>query len=97
MQAKYGGQGLQIVAVTVDENPADVDHFLRKFPDNKLAIIRDPKGKIADQYQLKGMPTAILFDTAGNEVGRHIGFRSAREHDYEGSIRAILPRSRERR
>ncbi|HFD86293.1 MAG TPA: TlpA family protein disulfide reductase [Gammaproteobacteria bacterium] len=93
MQAKYGDRGLQIVAVNLDENPKDADRFLARFPDINFTIVRDPKGKYAESYQVSGMPTALLFDAEGNEAGRHVGFRSAKKITYEATIRALLPRT----
>lgn len=90
IQKKYKDRGLRIIAVNLDENPADADTFLRKFP-SSFTVIRDPKGELAERYQVKGMPTALLYDVSGNLVGRHIGFRNAEKPDYEDAIVQLLP------
>ncbi len=89
MQSRYQAQGLQIVTVNLDENQADADAFLKEFSVN-FEVIRDPKGELAEQYSLKGMPTTVLFDSEGNQVARHVGFRRSDEAEYEAEIAKLL-------
>ncbi len=90
MQEKYRDRGLRIIAVNLDENSADADAFLQKFPVS-FTVIRDPEGKLAEKYQVEGMPTALLFDAGGKLVGRHIGFRNGEKTAYEEAIVKLLP------
>ncbi|HHJ19620.1 MAG TPA: TlpA family protein disulfide reductase [Gammaproteobacteria bacterium] len=90
MQRKYRDQGLQIVAVNLDEVPADADQFLSQFPSINFEIVRDPEGRLASQYSLVGMPTALLFDASGKQVGRHVGFKKQKTGEYEDNIKALL-------
>ncbi len=90
MQEKYKDRGLRVIAVNLDENAADADAFLKKYPVS-FTIIRDPEGKLAERYQVEGMPTALLFDAEGKLVGRHIGFRNTEKRSYEAAIVQLLP------
>ena len=90
MHEKYHDKGLQIIAVNLDENPADADRFLQKFPVS-FTIIRDPEGKLAQRFDIQGMPTALLFDASGKLVDRHIGFRGNEKANYEAAIVGVLP------
>ncbi len=90
MQHRYGDRGLRIIAVNLDENPADADRFLRKYPAS-FEIVRDPEGKLAERYHVQGMPTALLFAPDGRQVDRHIGFRDSEKGKYEAAIVAVLP------
>lgn len=95
MQKKYGEQGLQVIAVNLDEEPGDADDFLKKYPVS-FTIVRDPKGELAERFKVQGMPTAVIFDANGKQVERHIGFRADEIKDYEAAIVSALPKSGEK-
>ncbi len=90
MHQKYADKGLKIIAVNLDENPADADRFLQKYPVS-FEIVRDPEGQLAEHYRIQGMPTALLFDPDGKLVKRHIGFRDSEKAAHETAISALLP------
>ena len=92
MQEKYGDQGLVIVGINVDPERADADRFLAAYP-AAFTLVMDPAGELAEQWQLQGMPSAVLVDAEGNELHRHIGFRADREQEYEALIQQFLHRS----
>ncbi len=85
MHSKYAEQGLHIIAVNLDEDAADADRFLKQYPVD-FEIIRDPDATLVEQFALKGMPTAFLFDTGGKLVSRHIGFSKKKQAKYEAEI-----------
>lgn len=91
MQEKYGDEGLVIVGINVDQARADADRFLDAYP-ARFTLVMDPDGELAEQWQLQGMPSAVLVDAQGNELHRHIGFRADREADYEALIKTLLHR-----
>ena len=90
MHRKYKDQGLKIIAVNVDENPADADKFLADTP-AEFTILRDPDGALAEHYKLIGMPTSLLFDTEGKLVSRHAGFKKSKTKSYEAELKQLLP------
>lgn len=90
MHRKYKDEGLTIIAVNVDENPADADKFLADTP-AEFTILRDPDGTLAEQYKLVGMPTSLLFDTQGKLVSRHVGFKKSKIGSYEAEFKKLLP------
>lgn len=89
MQAKYGPDGLVIVAVNVDRQREAADAFLAKTAPN-FTITYDPDNKLFEAYQLIGMPTALLFDRQGVLRTRHVGWRADQRDAYEGEISALL-------
>jgi thiol-disulfide isomerase/thioredoxin len=95
LHQKYHDKGLQIIAVNLDENASDADQFLQKFPVS-FTIIRDPEGRLAQRFDIQGMPTALLFDASGTLISRHIGFRSDEKADYEAAIVDALPQQEKR-
>lgn len=83
------GESLEIVAINVDKNRADADQFLRQFEIN-FDIIYDPKGKLAESFDLKGMPTSYLFDRDGNIIGSHIGFKKKDTEKLKAAIETAI-------
>jgi len=89
MLADYGDKGLEVIAINMDQEKILADKFLQRYP-NKLTIAFDPEGKVAEQYNLLGLPTSYLVDRNGKIVYRHLGFRLRDADDYEGKIKQIL-------
>jgi cytochrome c biogenesis protein CcmG, thiol:disulfide interchange protein DsbE len=59
------GQGIEILAVSVDQQRANVDKFLRGHGRWALTIAHDPDGLIAERLQPDKMPTSYVIDRAG--------------------------------
>ena len=75
LQAEHGGQDLQVVALSQDRG--DSLDKIREFYDEvgvqHLAIYRDPEAKAARELRAPGLPTTIVIDRQGREVGRVLG------------------------
>jgi cytochrome c biogenesis protein CcmG/thiol:disulfide interchange protein DsbE len=85
----YGPQGLEIVAVNLDRDRADADKFLRQFhPSFDLRF--DPKGDLAQLYDVQGMPSSVLIDRHGVTRFTHVGFRPVDVRRYEAQVRELL-------
>ncbi len=89
MQEKYASQGLQIVAINLDEEKDDADYFLSKLAAN-FTLVFDPQGNIASQYELVGMPSSYLIDKTGKLRIIHQGFFESKQDIYEQEIQALL-------
>ena len=89
MRALYGERGLVIVGVNVDAVHTDAERFLRDVPvDFKLVF--DPAGDLARRYEVKGMPTSVVFDRNGRVVQRFVGFRQAQSAAHEIELQQLL-------
>jgi thiol-disulfide isomerase/thioredoxin len=93
MQRKYGGRGLQIIAVNLDKERALADGFLAEVP-AEFALRFDPSAALAKQFGVQTMPSSYLLDADGNVLESHFGFRTAEADDYEQSIEAALSKTR---
>ena len=66
--------GVRIVTVASGRNSKEaIEGF---FSDNNLTNLnkfRDPKGKIAMSYGVTALPTTVVIDPSGKEIGRIIG------------------------
>lgn len=89
MQARYGGQGLQIVGINVDARTEDARTFLAATPAS-FAIAFDPSGTMPRAYGIKGMPSSVLIGPDGKVLYEHSGFRAADREALEGRIKAAL-------
>jgi cytochrome c biogenesis protein CcmG, thiol:disulfide interchange protein DsbE len=89
MQKKYAADGLVIVAVDEDEQPADGRKFLAE-EQSGFTVVSDPKGILAERYALLGMPSSFLIGRDGQVLQRHAGFYSGSSARFEAEIRAAL-------
>ena len=65
--------GLEVLAVSVDENRDKALTFLRSVEPG-LRAAHDAEQKTADAYALEGMPTCFLVDKKGRLRFRHDGY-----------------------
>jgi hypothetical protein len=89
MLDRYGEQGLVVVAVNLDEDPASAERFLAG-TDYGFEQIQDAEGRLAEEYGLAVMPSSILFDRTGRPVYRHEGFHEGKRGVYERHIVELL-------
>ncbi len=72
LQDKYGGRGLRVVGLTLEENADAVDAFLEDVP-ARFTILRDPSGRAGEAFGVVAMPTTFLLDRDGRVVARFEG------------------------
>lgn len=89
LQREHGAKGLQVVAVSVDADEADMRSRLGEL-DEGIVVVFDPEGVLAQQYKLEGMPTSYLIDRGGKARGSHLGFRAKEAAAREAEIVALL-------
>jgi len=89
IQQKYSGKGLKIIAVNVDVERELATEFLQNHP-AQFSIAFDSEGKLAELFEVKGMPSSYLIDRNGNIVFTHVGFRASKLDEYEGHIQQLL-------
>jgi thiol-disulfide isomerase/thioredoxin len=74
LQAKYGNDGLEVIALSLDRGDvAKVRAFFDELAIANLAIYHDPKGRAGRELGAPGLPTTVVIDRAGQEVGRLLG------------------------
>lgn len=78
LRAKYKDKGFEVVAINMDENLEDANKFLAKYPVS-FPIARDAAGTVAEQFKVKGMPTAYILDAKGAVLHVVEGFNEAKE------------------
>ncbi|WOH35768.1 redoxin family protein [Thalassotalea fonticola] len=89
MEAKYAGQGFKVITVNVDVEKSLALEFLQENPAN-FTVVYDPKGAIAKEFKLKGMPSSYMINKLGKPVSAHVGFYNDKRAEYEAEIVKLL-------
>lgn len=72
LQNKYGGQGLQIIGVSMDDGPEPVREFYQRFKMNYPVVMGN--AKTGELYGgVLGLPIAFLIGRDGRINAKHIG------------------------
>lgn len=89
MQQKYQDQGLEIVAVNLDQKPEEAELFLKEIP-AQFTVAFDAAGVSPEAFGVMGMPSSYLIDRQGNIRSEHIGFHPDEAEAYESEIAELL-------
>jgi thiol-disulfide isomerase/thioredoxin len=73
LQARLGGAGFEVVALSIDHRIDAVRKFFTEVGIQKLAMHLDSSAKATRELGAVGLPTTLLIDREGREVGRLIG------------------------
>jgi thiol-disulfide isomerase/thioredoxin len=86
---KYPAGSFALITINLDQDASAMNYFLGKVQAN-FDIYHDPAGKIAEKFDLQGMPTSYLIDSSGKVVQTHVGFYEKETDRYEREIEALL-------
>lgn len=74
LQATLGGLNFEIVTLSIDRAGMDVVRkFFAEVGIHNLTMYRDNAGKASRELSVVGLPTTLLVDREGREIGRLIG------------------------
>jgi thiol-disulfide isomerase/thioredoxin len=74
LQADEGGQDLQVLPLSLDRGALEqVEEFYKEVGIRHLEIYRDPTGAAGRALGAFGLPTTLVIDQTGREVGRLLG------------------------
>ena len=74
LQSVLGGADFQVVALSIDRKGRDaVRKFYGEIGIKHLDLNVDSSGKAAHELGVVGLPTTLLIDHAGREIGRLVG------------------------
>jgi len=91
LQQKLGDKGFTVVAISGDQAGAGaVEPFLKQNDLTAFAILYDINLASANIWGVKGLPTSILLDREGREIGRAEGGLAWDMPDIEGQIEATI-------
>ncbi len=88
LQDKYGGQGLQVIGVSMDDGPDPVRDFYQRFKMNYPVVMGD--AKTGELYGgVLGLPIAFVIGPDGRITSKHIG--STDISVFEKEVVKLLP------
>ena len=74
LQGEVGGDDFEVVAINLDRSgPQPGRDFYQETGLEKLGFYHDPDGRIFRDLRALGMPTTLLVDKKGCELGRLAG------------------------
>ena len=89
LYTRHHADGLEVLAVNVDEERRDAEAFLKERP-HEMPVFFDPGGRAPAAFRVDGMPTSYLLDRQGRIRFQHVGYTSRVGSDYEREIDALL-------
>jgi len=93
LHKRYGGQGLAVVAVSVDEKREAMERFLKSM-DASFATVRDADQKLVVAVDVATMPTSFVIDRRGKVRFVHNGyFGDATVGEYRQQVELLLKES----
>lgn len=99
LQAKLGGPDFEVIPVSIDQGGSArvlIEEFFREVGVHNLRIYVDPTGQAASRVGSIGLPTTLLVDRDGKEVGRLIGGAEWDDPEMIAFIERRLARTRQR-
>ena len=73
LQTTLGGDDFEVVPLSIDRNMDALRKFYAEFGLQKLGLYRDNSGGATRKLGAVGIPTTLLIDREGREIGRLIG------------------------
>jgi thiol-disulfide isomerase/thioredoxin len=92
LQRAYGARGLHVLAINMDEKPADAARFLDQHPAS-FDIANGPNGRCAKDFGVATMPTSYLVDRKGTIRVVHKGFRAGDIDELRGKLEELIAES----
>ncbi|WP_235984451.1 TlpA disulfide reductase family protein [Mesorhizobium neociceri] len=98
LQAKLGGQGFEVVALSMDrKGPDAVKKFFTEIGIEHLEVNIDTSAKAMFTLGAVGLPMTLLIDRDGKEIGRLIGSAEWDAPDMVDFIRGRIAANPERK
>jgi len=92
LQAEMGGDDFQVVTISLDRSLDDAVSFFERYDLAELPIIHDTNLASFSRIQTPGLPTSILYDRQGREIGRLTAPAEWDSDDAQRLIQAAINR-----
>jgi hypothetical protein len=96
LQAKLGGERLHVLPLSIDRGGLEqIEAFYDEVGIQHLKIYRDPKAAASRALGAFGLPTTVVIDRDGREVGRVLGPDEWDSDEAVAALQALMgPASR---
>lgn len=93
LQKELGSDKFEVVALSVDRTGIEgARKFFGQVKIEKLALYADATAKMGTVLKAVGLPTTLLIDAEGREIGRLVGPAEWDHEDAKRLIRSALPK-----
>ena len=93
LQKELGSDKFEVVALGVDRTGIEgARKFFNQIKVEKLGLYVDATAKMHTSLKAVGLPTTLLIDTEGREIGRLVGPAEWDHEDAKRLIRSALPK-----
>lgn len=89
LHAEYAAQGLDVVAINLDEERGDAETFLQENPVG-ITIARNDDGQCPASFGVQAMPSSYLIDKHGQVRYVNLGFHDAETATLKQRIHSLL-------
>ncbi len=97
LQAILGGSAFEVLALSLDRGGADdIDDFYQELGLRHLAVYVDPTTSAQRALRVFGLPTTLLIDVDGFELGRLIGPAEWDSREMVDFLRSVIDRRPDR-
>ncbi len=86
---KFENDGLSMVAVNIQENPAAVRQFMDEH-ELSFEVLLDRQGRAGQSYGVRGLPTTVILGRDGYVLGVKVGFALWDTEEVFDAFRTIL-------
>lgn len=91
LQGELGSDAFEVVAVSVDKTGIEgARKFLEQIKIEKLNVYADPTVRLGSALKAIGMPSTLLIDREGREVGRLVGPAEWDSEEAKTLVRTVL-------
>ncbi|MEZ5930672.1 MAG: TlpA disulfide reductase family protein [Alphaproteobacteria bacterium] len=91
LQQTLGGENLEVIALAVDRGDlSKVLDFYQEVGVETLAVYHDSSAKAGRTLKAPGLPTTLIIDRRGNEVGRVLGDAEWDGEDVAALLQAVI-------
>jgi thiol-disulfide isomerase/thioredoxin len=91
LQTELGSDKFEVVAISVDRSgPEGARRFLDSIGIKQLALYAEPTARLGSALRAIGMPTTLLIDGEGREIGRLTGPAEWDSADAKALIQAAI-------
>ena len=86
LQAAFDKSVFEVILISVDRDPRVIAPFYERLGLDNMAVYHDPRSRLSRQPAIGGLPSTLLIDRNGNEVGR---VAAAAEWDIPAALALI--------